>query len=217
MFLSLTGKLDFHKESNVAKFAADNSASPLVEAAKKGILFCTYHPGMWISKPGMMMGVTTRDCPLCLQQEKQRSSSIGSYHDDNTTANYHSHHHHPHPHLHHSQYPPPPPSAVAAAAGGSYSSRSGSSFSGSIHHHAVIGRKHFSSGTYTGQLVNGRMCGRGVFAYASGDCYDGEWVDDLMSGRGRWRVVGWQEVWTGSLLRSVVDNAIFFLASMLFY
>ena len=95
MFLSFTGKLDFHKESNVAKFAADNSASPFVEAAKKGILFCKHHPGMWISKPGMMMGVTTRDCPLCLQQEKQRSSSIGSYHDDNATANYH---YHPHPH-----------------------------------------------------------------------------------------------------------------------
>ena len=111
MFASLTGKLGFHKESNVAKFAADNSASPLVEAAKKGILFCSHHPGMWISKPGMMMRVTTRDCPLlCLQQEKQqqqqqqrRSSSIGSCHDD-TTANYHSHPHHPHshPHPHHS-------------------------------------------------------------------------------------------------------------------
>ena len=109
MFASLTGKLDFHKESNVAKFTADNSASPLVEAAKKGILFCSHHPGMWISKPGMMMGVTTRDCPLCIQQEKQqqqqqqqqrRSSSIGSYHD--TTANYHSHPHHPHSHPHHS-------------------------------------------------------------------------------------------------------------------
>jgi hypothetical protein len=49
----------------------------------------------------------------------------------------------------------------------------------------MIERKHVSSGTYTGQLVNGRMCGRGVFAYASGDCYDGEGMDDLMSGRER--------------------------------
>jgi hypothetical protein len=65
MFTSFTGgKLNFHKESYEAKFVADNSASPFVEASKKGTLFCTHHPGMWISKPGMIMGVTTRDCPL---------------------------------------------------------------------------------------------------------------------------------------------------------
>mmetsp|Transcript_16532 Transcript_16532/g.22765 ORF Transcript_16532/g.22765 Transcript_16532/m.22765 type:complete len:336 (-) Transcript_16532:145-1152(-) len=61
--------VDLHQETHTytTRNVADNRASALVEAAKKGILFCESHIGIWISKPGNLFGVTTRDCPICSQ------------------------------------------------------------------------------------------------------------------------------------------------------
>ncbi len=80
---SFTGQLDLHKESHIAKNVA---ASANVEAAKKGLFFCEIHPGMWVSKPGMLLGVTVRDCPLCLQGNNTQLSSRSNESSSNNQA-----------------------------------------------------------------------------------------------------------------------------------
>ena len=45
------------------------------------------------------------------------------------------------------------------------------------------------SGRYTGEYVDGRMSGRGVFEYPNGDLYDGEFRDDTPNGHGTIRAV----------------------------
>ena len=75
---NISAQLDLHKESHTSKNVSDNKASALVEAAKKGILVCESHPGFWISKPGNLFGVQTRDCPLCLQDSNIKLSCSSS-------------------------------------------------------------------------------------------------------------------------------------------
>ncbi|MBX4271115.1 MORN repeat-containing protein [Clostridium estertheticum] len=42
----------------------------------------------------------------------------------------------------------------------------------------------FKSGTYVGNSVDGKRQGKGKFTWKNGDEYDGEWLNDKMSGEG---------------------------------
>ena len=43
----------------------------------------------------------------------------------------------------------------------------------------------YLDGRYTGNLVNGKRVGRGLFRFSNGICYEGDFVDDEMTGRGK--------------------------------
>ena len=55
LMANFAAELDLHKEAHMAKNVADNDSSAHVEAAKKGLMFCKHHPGMWISIPRMVL------------------------------------------------------------------------------------------------------------------------------------------------------------------
>lgn len=68
----VSGTWDNHTE--YTKNAVDTEHSAKVEAAKKGIVQCSKHPGTWTSKPksGMMNKnqVEVRDCPKCQEEHE---------------------------------------------------------------------------------------------------------------------------------------------------
>eukprot|EP01035_Chromulina_nebulosa_P029781 gene29781-39506_t len=167
---NFTAKLDLHKEAHMTKNVADNDASAHVEAAKRGILVCKDHPGMWISKPGMILGVTTRDCPLCLQGNNVNLGSSSTESSNHGTAHYSS------------NPPTASPGQVSSPSGKGGDNKLSSS--SSVASNLSTGQKHFDNGTYTGQLVDGKACGRGILTFANGNRYDGEFKDDKMNGRG---------------------------------
>ena len=43
----------------------------------------------------------------------------------------------------------------------------------------------YLDGRYTGNLVNGKRVGRGLFRFSNGICYEGDFVDDEMTGKGK--------------------------------
>ena len=53
--------------------------------------------------------------------------------------------------------------------------------------HLQVTKKHFTDGSwYEGQIVPGRRIreGYGIYSYADGDCYLGQWVADQFEGEG---------------------------------
>jgi hypothetical protein len=173
---NFTAKLDLHKEAHMTKNVADNEASAHVEAAKKGLMFCKDHPGMWISKPGMILGVKTRDCPLCIQESNDE--------------------------VHGRDASSVPPivfvlAIIAIAIGvflfgkfngrGVYTYADGGRYDGEWKDDKAYGRgvMAFANGDrYDGEWKYGMRSGRGVITFASGDRYDGVWKDDKINGRG---------------------------------
>ena len=73
--------LDLHPEIHHTKYVADNQFTPAVTAAATGILYCSKHPGLWISRPKthmlFMKKTEVRDCPACLK-EMSSSSDLSS-------------------------------------------------------------------------------------------------------------------------------------------
>lgn len=49
--------------------------------------------------------------------------------------------------------------------------------------------KRYEDGTYEGYLINGKRNGRGIFYYDNGSRYVGEWKDDIVCGKGMFRMV----------------------------
>ena len=54
---NFTATLDLHSETHnqLTKNVADNQFTPAVTAAAAGILYCSKHPGIWISRPKTKM------------------------------------------------------------------------------------------------------------------------------------------------------------------
>lgn len=66
---SFTGTWDNHTE--YTKNAVDSEHSARTEAAKNGIVLCSKHVGVWVSRPkaGMISKKTeVRDCPQCMTE-----------------------------------------------------------------------------------------------------------------------------------------------------
>jgi len=77
---SISGNLDLHteKHSHLNKNVADNNFTPAANAATVGILYCSAHPGKWISKPKRVMlifkSIEVRDCTLCPGNERDETN-----------------------------------------------------------------------------------------------------------------------------------------------
>ena len=50
-----------------------------------------------------------------------------------------------------------------------------------------MGYEKFHNGnTYHGEYKKGRVCGQGKYIWASGEFYDGQWLDGMKEGYGVW-------------------------------
>ena len=211
---SFTGSLDLHKESHITKNVADTKASANVEAARKGMFFCEIHPGMWVSKPGMLLGVTVRDCPQCLQgnntQLSSRSNESSSYDQASAREEADRKAREEAERLKEEndrlrqeadrrreetgrlKKEADRLAAVQLRAENDrlkaeayrIAAEQRKSEEALSKLNLSTSRKQFSDGFYVGQLVNDKMNGRGVYTYASGDRYEGDYKDDKMNGRG---------------------------------
>jgi hypothetical protein len=80
---NFTPTLDVHSETHnqLTKNVADNQFTPAVTAAAAGLVYCSEHPGIWISRPKTKMLILkkteVRDCPACVT-EISSSSDLSS-------------------------------------------------------------------------------------------------------------------------------------------
>ena len=78
---NFTATLDLHQETHHTKNVADNHFTTAITAAAAGLVCCSKHPGIWISRPKtkmlFMKKTEVRDCPACVK-EISSSSDLSS-------------------------------------------------------------------------------------------------------------------------------------------
>ncbi len=81
LMANFTATLDVHSETHLTKNVADNQFTTAVTAAAAGLVCCSKHPGIWISRPKTKMLILrkteVRDCPACVT-EISSSSDLSS-------------------------------------------------------------------------------------------------------------------------------------------
>ena len=151
--------LDVHQETHHSKNVADNQYTSAVTAAAAGILCCSKHPGIWISRPKtyMLCMKTTevRDCPACVK-EISSSSDLSS---SNKTALQ---------------------SRVKATPVNSQLKTTKPSVESNFRKHTYP-----DGGVYEGNWEEGKRNGKGKHTYSNGNTYDGDWKNDKRNGKGK--------------------------------
>jgi hypothetical protein len=157
---NFTATLDLHPETHHTKNVADNQYSPAVTAAAAGLVCCSKHPGIWISRPRTKMLILkkteVRDCPACVT-EISSSSDLSS---SNKTA------------LH---------SSVQATPVNSQLMTTKPSVESNFKKHIYP-----DGAVYEGSWEEGKRNGKGKYTFSNGDTYDGDWKDDKINGKGKY-------------------------------
>jgi len=160
LMANFTATLDVHSETHHTKNVADNQYSPAVTAAAAGILYCSKHPGIWISRPKTKMLILkkteVRNCPACV---KEISSSSDLSSSNKTVLQ----------------------SRVQATPVNSQLKTTKPSVESNFKKHTYP-----DGGVYEGNWEEGKRNGKGRCTFSNGHTYDGDWKDDKRIGKGKY-------------------------------